>query len=318
MMELWKRTFHDSDDYIRLVFDQYFSLSNARFVYNDLANLDKKEARSILASEGVKLKSSMLAIPYRLLLDGKRFKGRYMCGLATEPEFRNQGLMSDMIRRLIRDAEDENLDFLFLIPANAHLREYYAKFGFENAFPISINMQIERGNATLSNSVRIENFKTIDSLIEKNGFSDSPLIHQICDYIIFKEQLRDPGGILHSYVDLESAIREVFLSSGRIYMATDPLGRIVGIFLLYEGEEIKIYYFSADSNLIKEGVLSRIKMDFPNKKVIVTEPLNSKEDVSEKESPDIIYKGMIKFLKKGGISENLKDYKGGELSLMLD
>lgn len=54
-------------------------------------------------------------------------KGQYLYAVATDKNFRNRGYAS----RLIEQAKKQMYDFLWLIPANEKLFDYYAKQGFK-------------------------------------------------------------------------------------------------------------------------------------------------------------------------------------------
>ncbi|MDE5849457.1 MAG: GNAT family N-acetyltransferase, partial [Muribaculaceae bacterium] len=118
MMKLWKDTFHDSDRYIRLVFDNYFSLDNSFVKYH--------ENRIIAA---------LLCVDYEfqiLTKEGKKLiRGLYLCGLATHPDWRRKGIMGSLMEEAENAAKSRGYEMTFLIPADDHLRMYYARKGYE-------------------------------------------------------------------------------------------------------------------------------------------------------------------------------------------
>lgn len=133
MMKLWKETFHDSDDYVNLVFDSYFAPEYV--VYEE--------------SEG-KVIAALLAVPYdfKFGIDSDALcgrlpecflKGLYLCGLATDEKFRGMGIMSRLIDKINCVACEKGYDFTFLIPASEGLRKYYKDRGYVNSFYRCIN-----------------------------------------------------------------------------------------------------------------------------------------------------------------------------------
>lgn len=164
MMRLWKNTFHDSDDYVRLVFDNYFSPDlvefeeiNGEVVSALLAvpysfslsslNLicDFKSAENINFDSGCsqihKQNNKIYCIAdgdLKNIDNGKSEKriirGLYLCGLATREDYRCKGLMEKLINRIIAKAEQMNFDFCFLIPSDDEVRNYYKKFRFFDCF----------------------------------------------------------------------------------------------------------------------------------------------------------------------------------------
>ncbi len=121
MMKLWKDTFHDTDKYIKIVFDSYFSVENVFVRY-----------------EKEKLISALLCVPYdfhcSLSSDRKvSLTGMYLCGLATDPDFRGRGIMSQLMQEAESSLLRRGFDLTFLIPADGHLREYYHRKGYFDA-----------------------------------------------------------------------------------------------------------------------------------------------------------------------------------------
>ena len=66
---LWKDTFHESEAYINLIFDQYFDPSWVEF-----------------ESDGPEIIGALLGIPYEFGGTEGRIRGLYLCGLATKPK----------------------------------------------------------------------------------------------------------------------------------------------------------------------------------------------------------------------------------------
>jgi ribosomal protein S18 acetylase RimI-like enzyme len=114
MMALWSDTFGDSDDYINLVFDAYFNPDLVKYYTHQ---------GSIVAA--------MMGIPFSMQINDRVVSALYLCGLATRPEFRRQGIMSEMIGEMHDHAKRMGFDYSFLIPADDHLRKYYEKFGYQ-------------------------------------------------------------------------------------------------------------------------------------------------------------------------------------------
>ena len=120
IMKLWKDTFHDTDEYIKLVFDNYFNPELVEY---------KVENGEVLAA--------MLGVPYYFDMkpdkvnnqETGKLKGLYLCGLATKPECRKRGYMSRMIEDINQRAFKLDFDFSFLIPADGGLKKYYSDRG---------------------------------------------------------------------------------------------------------------------------------------------------------------------------------------------
>ena len=101
---LWNEVFHDSREDI-----EYF-----------LDNCKNKRCLGFFENDTL---VSML-----FLIDCKygKLSGKYLYAVCTSKESRNKGFAG----KLIEEAKGHMKDFLWLIPANDGLFEYYAKYGF--------------------------------------------------------------------------------------------------------------------------------------------------------------------------------------------
>ena len=117
MMRLWKETFHDSEEYVRLVFDAFFNIEMVEYEEID---------GNIVAA--------LLAVPYYFGNSSHQLKGLYLCGLSTDPAYRKHGIMGGLIERLASRMKNSGHSFMFLIPADEELQRYYRDRRFVNAF----------------------------------------------------------------------------------------------------------------------------------------------------------------------------------------
>lgn len=190
MMELWKNTFHDSNYYINLVFDTYFSLGNAFTVY-----------------DGKKLIAALLGVEYEFQVPDERggvknFKGLYLCGLATHPDYRRKGIMGRLMEDVEKRAKARGYIITFLIPADSHLREYYRKKGYLTS---SYNRtQIEKSEKPgASDKMYIYTFK---ELFEGGKLEFISEVALWCSDL--EKQEKDMVTILHSKKDMMAIISE--------------------------------------------------------------------------------------------------------------
>lgn len=118
--ELWIDTFGDSNEYVNNLFDAYCDKM--------LTELDY---------DGDTLVSSLIAIPYEFntgISEKECIRGLYLCGLATRKEYRGKGRMTYLLESIRKRAIEEGYDFLFLIPSDDVLREYYSYRYFIDSF----------------------------------------------------------------------------------------------------------------------------------------------------------------------------------------
>lgn len=114
---LWKTVFGDSDD----VLDAFFE------------NTVKTENIYAFRKDG-KIVSAFYLIDASLIENNKTFSGKYLYAAATLPEYRKQGIMSEMIKYAADILRIKGTDILFLYPADEKLYSYYEKLGFVSQF----------------------------------------------------------------------------------------------------------------------------------------------------------------------------------------
>lgn len=116
MMILWQRTFHDTPEYVRMVFDAYFNPDFCAWRY-----------------EEDRLVAALLGVPYSFGSSNGSLQGLYLCGLATEPAFRGHGVMSQLLEEINQRARKAGFSFTFLIPADRGLQRFYQDRGYSAA-----------------------------------------------------------------------------------------------------------------------------------------------------------------------------------------
>ena len=217
MMELWKETFHDSDSYISLVFDTYYSLENTFVRYH--------ENRLIAAMLSV-------AYEFQILRDDEEkthLKGMYLCGLATRPEWRNRGIMSELMEEAEEEARRRGFDLTFLIPADDHLRQYYAKKGYHTGSWRSIDKYISGYGKGSIREDDLHIYSVKDFLKEEHR----SFIGQIAEWCIGIERTRRHNTMVHSKVDLIAAMAEnensIFITHSTFNPEYPILAKVVGL-----------------------------------------------------------------------------------------
>lgn len=244
MMNLWKKVFGDSDDYINLVFNSR-NMNHIKLFY--------KYEDDIFVS-------GMLGVDYFLKDNSNTpkninnsLKASYLCGLATLPEYRNKGIMSKLIERCNETLFNKGYVISFLIPAEEHLRYYYNKFGYNNITFVNTD------NYTSKHSF-IENI-IIDNITDSNNkyyrvcVGDNNynlyLINEILSYErniinnyynMFSELKTIISDIVIKYSldDFITIIRDNNISNGKILLLTDVDNKPLGILFCSNIEDDKV------------------------------------------------------------------------------
>lgn len=114
---LWKYCFNDSDEFMDLYFGMRY----------------KEEINRTLVKDG-RVISALQAIPYLMTCYGHVVNMAYISGACTHPDFRAHGAMKRLLKETHRRMYEEGFCLSTLIPAEAWLRDYYARSGYAVCF----------------------------------------------------------------------------------------------------------------------------------------------------------------------------------------
>lgn len=145
---------------VRILWDKCFSEEDKRFVdlyfkmrYNDEDNI-------FIKREG-KVVSALQLISYPFSYYGKTIGCAYISGACTDPDYRSQGLMNELILKSLKKAKNNGACFAALIPASESLFNYYSGTNFVTTFDYS-KMHINISRQTAANaqqSVMVSRFE---------------------------------------------------------------------------------------------------------------------------------------------------------------
>ena len=255
IMKLWKDTFHDSDAYISLVFENYFDPQFVEYY---------EEKDQII--------SALIGIPYDFSNGSQKITGLYLCGLATKEDFRHKGIMSELIKRINDKARDNGFSISFLIPASDMLRMYYQGKGYVNAiFRVEerytdVHDFYNDCISTLNkeeDKIREYRKRYLDELTANIlGIEDKNERENIAKYIQSKErENKNYLYICHTEKDIHAILNENSISGGEIYYIKTKNNEIKGVaFITFDERKRinipKIYY---DDSYAYYRLLDRIK-----------------------------------------------------------
>ncbi|MCK9266069.1 GNAT family N-acetyltransferase [bacterium] len=114
LKHIWKTIFNDSDGYIKLFFEQ-------KYKHNETL-LDVKDGR---------IRGMVFFPSYNIKVYDTVYKSGYLCGAATLPEYRGQGVMEGLMQESFRLMSVRGDTFSVLIPANTSLYGFYSRFGYK-------------------------------------------------------------------------------------------------------------------------------------------------------------------------------------------
>lgn len=235
MMNLWKDTFHDSEEYVRLVFDEYFDPEYVEY--------EERDGRII---------ACLMAIPYTFGTNNYTINSVYLCGLSTYYKNRGEGIMTHIIQKIEKKMRQKGYTFMFLIPANSGLRRYYKDRGFINGFYRSalhytslhdfkrdFHSSISLEENALS-EVKKHYFDglTIEIIDRLEALEEGTVKEGITDFILECERQQKGLTLFQSSQQIKVFLKETILSGGKLVICRnhDEEYAAVGLYSISENE----------------------------------------------------------------------------------
>jgi predicted acetyltransferase len=114
---MWKTVFGDPDAYMDIYFrDKY------------------RNENTLVYIEDGKPVASLQMLPYMFTFCGREIPIAYISGACTLPAYRGKGYMSALLKQSFQEMRKRNIPLALLVPQDAGLMEFYAPFGFAQAF----------------------------------------------------------------------------------------------------------------------------------------------------------------------------------------
>ena len=246
LKRLWEQAFDSGTSYTNLFFSYLYSDKNVRY--------KKKDGKIV---------SAAYTLPYDMEFFGEKLPASYMCGVATDIDYRGKGMVSDVIKKSFKKLYGESKVFCGLIPINNGLYNFYERFGFSTVYKCVKSKFKKTGDSRLELKTlteydfcsKIYNEKIaahdfsyfmppghFDFLSnESNMFGEAPLS-------IYKEGVFS-GYMFFTKADGENLIREIVTDGVTVSDAVNALCRDQNIdavtvytpsFYGFEGEEFNI------------------------------------------------------------------------------
>ena len=136
LIDLWRTSFNDSEEFIKLFFDRVYKKENALFI-----------------EKNGKIVSALQMLPYVMTYYGKEISVNYIYGACTLPSERGQGLMRQLIQKAFEVMESRKVALTVIIPADPWLFDYYRDLGYTEAFDYSEETYIRPSEIATGNRV---------------------------------------------------------------------------------------------------------------------------------------------------------------------
>ena len=275
----------------RVLWDKCFSEEDKRFVdfyfekrYNENDNI-------FIEKDG-KVVSALQLISYPFSYYGKTIGCSYLSGCCTDPDYRSQGLMNDLIIKALKQAKNNGACFAALIPASESLFNYYAGTNFVTTFDYSkirINLS-QQVNETTSQQVSNSVISDFQQLIA-NSQQPTADFYEVYEYFNNKMRARNCC-IQHNEYDFKVITDDLVLFDNHLLVA--KYGEdICGLAFCYlRNGEIYIKDVFAESSAIFSDLITAATQWFrvtesPSHRVTKSESVSLPESVSVSESVSI-------------------------------
>ena len=214
----------------KALWDKCFSEEDKRFVdfyfekrYNEQDNIH-------IEKDG-KVVSAMQLISYPFSYYGKTIGCSYLSGCCTDPDYRSQGLMNDLIIKALNQAKNNGACFAALIPASESLFNYYEGTNFIPTFDYS-KIRIKRQQTT-------DNGQQTATISVFDNESDPEAFYQVYDYFNTKMRARNCC-IQHDEYDFGVITKDLELFDNHLLVAKYGDAHGITVEYLLEGEKLHV------------------------------------------------------------------------------
>lgn len=200
---LWKLCFDDSEEFVEMYF-----------------RLRYKSEINIAIESGDEVISALQMIPYPLTFCKEQVATSYISGACTHPDFRDRGVMRQLLSQAFARMWQKGVYFSTLIPAEPWLFDYYARMGYAPVFSYSTK-EFTLPEFLPSTEIMVE---TVADYRE-----------DIYSYLNRKLSER-PCCIQHTAEDFQVILADLAVSGGDLFVAKTGEGDIKGVAITYRGQ----------------------------------------------------------------------------------
>ena len=256
----------------KALWDTCFSEEDKRFVdfyfekrYNEQDNIH-------IEKDG-KVVSAMQLISYPFSYYGKTIGCSYLSGCCTDPDYRSQGLMNDLIIKALNQAKNNGACFAALIPASESLFNYYEGTNFIPTFDYS-KIRIKRQRTTDNGQQTASGCQIISLQVYKTTRlqEESEIdFYQVYDYFNSKMRSRNCC-VQHDEYDFSVITEDLELFDNHLLVA--KYGEdICGLAFCYlRNDEVYIKDVFAESTAIFSDLITAAANIFDNETINIIIP----------------------------------------------
>jgi len=232
---LWRACFGDSEAYT----DYYFS---RRY---------RPERTLVIRDNGAVIASSQETF-HQMPFFGETKLAAYILGVCTHPEYRGRGLMSQLMRRALREQARAGAFMSTLIPQEGYLFDVYRRCGFFELF-YAEKTAIGPGGET-GVALNVITFADADKL----GDAELAKLYDFYDRMYKKFSCT----LLKSFADFSFFLKSFIIFDGAVYVCLESGGDIGGVcFLETHDGKLLIKELLCGDDAARAAILSKLFSD---------------------------------------------------------
>jgi predicted acetyltransferase len=249
---LWKLCFEEEEESF---VDMYFNLR-----YTDEVNMAVRIGNRII--------SAFQMIPYPMSFCGTNISTAYISGACTHPSYRRRGIMSGLLRRAFGRMYSGGVFISTLIPANAHLVDYYVGMGYAPVFKGSKRTLLLAEVPPTDASVSIEYTEEYRE--------------DVYTYLNEKMMQR-PCCIQHTETDFKIVLADLFLFKDKVFYAVGQDKKVAGVALAKaDGDTLYFNELLAESEEVENELLRQAGINCGCTQLQITTPFGMARIINAK------------------------------------
>lgn len=198
IIDLWRLSFNDSEEFIRLYFDRVY-----------------KEENTLVIEKNGQVVSALQMLPYTMTYYGTEISVAYISGACTLPSMRGKGLMRELLQNAFEEMKYRSVAVTALIPADPWLFDYYREQGYTEAFDCSEELYIRPETPVYAPQITVVP-------------PEVPSIDKLYDY--FNRKIRERKCcVLHTQDDFITILRDLQLDGGQMLTALNEKDQPIGM-----------------------------------------------------------------------------------------
>ncbi|MCD8270695.1 MAG: GNAT family N-acetyltransferase [Parabacteroides sp.] len=252
IINLWRLSFNDSEEFIRLYFDRVY-----------------KDENTLAIEKDGQVVSALQMLPYTMTYYGTEISVAYISGACTLPSMRGKGLMKQLMQEAFDKMKYRSVAVAALIPAEPWLFDYYRELGYTEAFDYTEETYVRPEEPVWAPKLTVVPPPEVPSTGLLYKFFDRQLRKRTCC-------------VLHTQDDFITILRDLQLDGGQMLTALDEQEQPVGMAFVLppdkslpkEKQQVYIKEFLYDDDRVANLLLQEITLQNDvNKAVYKTPPI---------------------------------------------